>query len=290
MVASNSVIDAGSLILSVTNTLVDGGLEAANTWSVLNGFQAVRVPTFSSLLGTQLRSIVPRFAASDHTWAAADRGPVPAGYTNNLAVGGLTFDGDTQSTFAFHALGSSNAIYVDYLEFLNTANNYQQAFELDPNFTIYFANANVSVEKLDASGGRFRWVPDFAGPRSSTNIFYASTGKTYTFNVALVRSKDLDSDGDLIVNADDPEPLYVPENAALTLSLAAPPARTAILSWSALANSMNTVEFKASPNDASWQVLTNFVHGPNTSPVSLLDPLPASGSSRVYRLRVDPAR
>lgn len=290
-IASNAVINAGYLLFSATNSLTDGGMDALNTWTVTNGFQAVRVPATSSLLGTEVQSVVPRFAISEHVWPAIDRGAVPAGFTNNLALGKLTLDGDIQSTFAFHAPGATNALYVEYLEFRDTATNYTRAFEIDPNFTIYYATANVSVEKLDGVlGGRFRWVPEFAGPRSSTNIFYESTGQTYTFNSALVRSKDLDSDGDGIVNADDPEPVYVPENAALTVALAAAPERGAVLRWSALAYSRNTLEFKASANEGAWQVLTNFTHGPQTSPVSILDPLPATGASRVYRLRVDPVR
>ncbi len=289
--ASNSVINAGSLVLSVTNRLEDGGLEGANTWTVTNGFQLLRVPSSGSLMGTTLRSVVPRFALSEHTWAGQDRGATGAGFTNNLAVGSLSFDGGAQSLFVFHALGASNAIYVDYLEFLNTATNYNRAFSIDPNFTIYYANANVSVEKLDgALNGRFRWVSSYAGPRSSTNIFYASTGRTYTFNSALVRSKDLDSNGNGIVNANDPEPIYVPENATLSVSLAAAPVRRAILRWSALAYSVNTVEYKSTTSDTTWQVLTNFVHGPQTSPVNIQDPLPSTGASRVYRLRVDPVR
>ncbi len=295
--ASNSWINAGTLVLAVTNSLADGGLEGANYWTVTNGFNAVRRPTTSSLLGTTLRTDAPRFGRTEHYWAGDDRGAVPAGFTNNLAIGTLSFDGDFQSSFAFHALGSSNAIYVDYLEFLNTATNYSlstpvfRTFEIDPNFTIYFANANVSVEKLDgALGGRFRWVSSFAGPNSSTNITYTN-GITYTFNAALVRSKDLDSDGDGIVNRDDPEPIYVAENAHITVALAAAPARAAILRWSALAYSRNTVEFKTTAGDEPWQTLTNFVHGSHTSPVSISDPLPATGApSRVYRLRVDPAR
>ena len=136
-------------------------------------------------------------------------------------------------------------------------------------------------------------VPDFTGPLSSTNIVYyftnglVITSNTYTFNIALVTSKDIDSDGDGTVNADDSMPIYVPENAALSVSLAKLPARAAMLSWGALAYSSNYLEFKAASQTTGWQVLTNFLQGPYNGPVTVVDPVPATGASRVYRLRVD---
>jgi hypothetical protein len=285
---SNAWFNAGTLVLNVSDTISDGGTNAISFWNVTNGFQSVDLPATGSLMGTYLRSTVPRLLQSDHTWSAADVGAVPAGYVNNLAVGKLTLDGGAASLFNFAPANGVNAIYVDYLELLNTATNYNTAFAVDPDFTIYFANANVSVEKLNnALDGRFRWVSDFAGPLSSTNIFYPSTGQTYTFNVALVRSKDLDSDGDGIANANDPEPIYVPESAFLTVELAHAPAR-AVLRWSALAYSTNAIEFKSSASNGPWNLLTNFVHGGFTSPVSIADPVPTNGASRLYRLKVNP--
>jgi hypothetical protein len=48
------------------------------------------------------------------------------------------------------------------------------------------------------------------------------------------------------------------------------------------------VEFKgAGLREGKWEVLTNFLHGPFTGPVQVFDPVPATGSNRVYRLRVD---
>jgi hypothetical protein len=288
---SNAYFNAGTLILSVTNSLVDGSSAAPSYWSVTNGFQALRNPTTSSLFGTYVRSTVPRFAQADHVWAAVDQGAVVAGFTNNLALGKVTFDGGVQSLFTFTAASGSQAMYVDYLEFQNTATNYNTAFSVDPSLTIYFANANVSVEKLNgALGGRFRWVSDFAGPLSSTNIYYTSTGETYTFNSALVRSKDLDSDGDGIANANDPEPIYVAANARIAVELAVAPAPRAILRWQALAYSTNTVEYKSTAGPDSWSILTEFVHGPFTSPVAITDPVLPNDGSRVYRLKVSPMR
>ena len=157
-----------------------------------------------------------------------------------------------------------------------------------PDSVAVVANANVPVTKLGgAAGGRFRWVSSFTGPLSSTNITYPS-GSNYTFNVALVRNKDLDSDGDGIVNSDDETPVYVSESAVLSVSLAGSQDLRALLSWNALAYSSNYLEFKASASETNWQLLTNFHMGPYTWPVTIDDPINRTGAARVYRLRVDP--
>ncbi len=288
LVASNSYINAGTLILTVTNRLADSGLTATNFWNTTAGFHVTRLPASSDLFGTYLRSTTPKFAAVEHSWAGEDRGLDSAGFSNNLALGKLTFDGGERSLLRFSGVGSSNALYVDYIELLNSATNFNSLFAINPNLTIYFANANVPVTKLDgAAGGRFRWVSSFTGPLSSTNITYPS-GSNYTFNVALVRNKDLDSDGDGIVNSDDETPVYVAESAVLSVSLAGSQDLRALLSWNALAYSSNYLEFKTTASETNWQLLTNFHMGPYTWPVTIDDPINRTGASRVYRLRVDP--
>jgi hypothetical protein len=297
LTASNSILSAGRLILGVTNRLTDGGPAATNQWSVSSGFQLLRRPPTSDLLGTHLRSTLPARRQAEHVWAATNLGVSAAGFTNNLALGKLTLNGGSNCLFRFAGVGASNALYVDFIELqdvpfdrlLNASlSAFNALFAINPNLTIYFANANVPVGKLNgAANGRFRWVQTYTGPLSSTNITYPS-GNTYTFNIALVTSNDLDSDGDGIVNSEDPTPVYVAESAVLSVSLAALPERCVELGWTALAYSSNFVEFKASAGAPSWLVLTNFKMGGLTWPVSVMDPVPTNGSSRVYRLRVDP--
>ena len=297
LVASNSIINAGRLVLGVTTSLVDGGTNGINYWSVSNGFQSVRRPSTSSMLGTHLRSTVAGQRQADHIWTATNLGVNAAGFTNNMALGKLTLDGGDGSLFRFSGAGASNALYVDFLELTNapfdrllngSSSQFNALFAINPNLTIYFANANVPVGKLNgAASGRFRWVQNYTGPLSSTNITYPS-GNTYTFNIALVTSNDLDSDGDGTVNSDDPTPVYVAESAVLFVALAANPERCVELSWNALSYSSNFLEFKASAGLPQWQVLTNFHMGPITWPVSVADPISTNGVSRVYRLRVDP--
>ena len=62
-------------------------------------------------------------------------------------------------------------------------------------------------------------------------------------------------------------------------------AATRELGWTALAYSSNRVEYRSGTN-GNWQVLTNFLHGPYTSPVRILEAIPNNGT-RVYRLRVE---
>lgn len=289
LVISNSIVAAGALVVSVTNSLRDSGLGAINDWGSSGGFSFIRRPATGDLFGTYLRSTAPRLAQVDHRWAATNLGAAPLGFTNNLALGKLILDGGTNSFFRFFGVGTNNALYVDYIELRNFATNYNSVFAVSDNLTIYFANANVPVERLDgAGGGRIRWVQDFAGPLSSTNLTY-SNGSNYTFNIARVSSFDLDSDGDGVVNALDPEPIYVPSSAGLSVSLAADPLQV-VLQWTALGLATNSLEYKNASGSAEWKVLTNFVHGPFTTPVTVFDPLQTNGDSRVYRVRVNPPR
>src|SRR5205814_7282332 len=106
-VVSNSfllagAINRGSLILSVTNLLHDSGrintnllpnlvVSVTNHWSGSAGFEMLTRPADGDLMGTYLTSITSGlYQESFHSWCAEDRGPTPAGYNNNVAVGELT--------------------------------------------------------------------------------------------------------------------------------------------------------------------------------------------------------
>src|ERR1043166_3063442 len=187
-VSNSLVIGQGGLLLSVTNSLRDSGLIQTNHWTTSSGFDMLTRPNSSDLMGTYLQSRRGPFQVASHTWCAENRGVSIMGYSNNLALGKLTLDGGNNSLFRFAAPAgqSDKALYVDYLELLNHATNYNTgALDIASNLTIYFANANLNPVKLDGSnGGRLRWIQSFTGPLSSTNITYPS-GKVYTFNSAL---------------------------------------------------------------------------------------------------------
>jgi hypothetical protein len=321
LVLSNSFISSGgTLELTVTNSVLDAGTNALNRWFTSGGFECALAAETSDLFGTYVTSQALVYNQEVfHTWCGADFGPDGEGFFNNMALGKLTLSGTNRTLFHFSPPektlknGGVSALYVDYLELQGSVLDYENAIEIDPSLTIYFAAANVAAEKLNgAVGGRIQWVSTFAGPLSSTNIFYASTGQTYTFNIALVTSKDLDSDGDGIVNADDPEPIPVPAAAIVgsaetseassdiklgalssrelrlrIASVAAASAKTAVLSWDAPANAMNYLECKPSFSARDWTVVTNFVSGSVTTRVTVQEPLSKEGQ-RIYRVRIVP--
>jgi hypothetical protein len=212
------------------------------------------------------------------------------GYSNNLALGKLTLDGGQNSLFHFDPpTGQSNrAIYVDYLELRNFATNYFDSLAISPGITIYFANSNVDPGKLDVSnGGRLRWIQDFTGPLSSitTNFTYLD-GITYTFtvNLAVLASRNLDSDGDGLVNAVDPTPFFEPNQMGLTISLTPSLPHKPQLTWHALARSTNRVEYISAAGSTNWQLLTNIINGPTNGTLKVIDNTPTA-SPRLYRIK-----
>lgn len=221
--ANDSWITAGSLVLDVTNIFVAENLARPNLWTTLGGFQVPRYPmTNSSLMAVTLQSqaTLP-YQEVFHTWPAKNRGTNVSGFSNNLGLGRLILDGKENSSFRFASTRKKGAMYVDYLELRNYATNYLDdlpgaSIQTETNFTIFFANANLPPSKLDGNAqGRLRWVPGFHGPLSTTNIVVTYTNlygqvfsRNYLMNIALASSKDLDSDGDCLVNAEDIDPLY----------------------------------------------------------------------------------
>jgi len=284
---SNAILRAGGGIsMSAGGKIVDSGQQAINEWITYAGFDLPVLPSTSDLLATYIRSIANSSTETAHIWPGMDEGPVANGYQNNLAVGKLTLDGGEFSSFRFTGAGPQCALYVDYLEFLNTATNYNEALTIDNNIVIYFANANISPSKLDGRhNGHLRWVKSFTGPLSSTNIVYPS-GRSYTFNIGLAQDKDLDSDGDGIVNGEDPTPFYVAESIDLRVAYTNAPTPRALLSWHTLTGANNQVEYRTSLNSGSWQVLTNFTHSAASGRVTVTQPV--TGSMRFYRVRVQP--
>ena len=290
LIASNYLITTGrKLILNVSGLLTDGGILATNRWSVGDGMDLLVKPAAGDLLGTRLTNTAPVGAEVLNSWAGEDRGAVNAGYSNNGALGWLVLDGGKNSQFTFNTQTGSNALYVDYLELKNYATNIDEVLTVNPGMVIYFANSNVPVEKLESfKNGRIRWVSSYAGANSSTNMLYYN-GQTYTFNIALVTSYQLDSDGDGVLNAEDAYPIDIGEYFRVNISLLTnSPPTTVVVSWNAYANTLNQLESKLPLLFSSWQTVTNFVQGPVPGPVNVHLPVAPDGA-RLYRVRVDPA-
>jgi hypothetical protein len=303
LVASNLVLQAGrSLTLQVTNLLTDNGAASGNIWYV-GGANSVGLnlpfkPLAGDLLGTTIYCSSPatRNKQVVNTWAGANYGVSTLGYKNNEAVGVLILDAlGSTSTFQFNGVGTNNALYVDELELLDSATNFNGtlvgALSINTNLVIYYAQAmanGVSVaEKLNhLNNNRLRWVPQYAGHFSSVSILYPD-GKTYTFNAALAQSDDIDSNGNTIVNASDPTPFFVPDQMNFTLTLTNRPPLMALLSWQSISGATNYIQYATNLISAPWINLTNFItSGPLT--FNWMDTNRVSSSApRFYRLRID---
>jgi hypothetical protein len=224
--ASNSTIRAGlqgngRLNLYATNQLTDfltnspsTNAYVTNLWQVSAGFSLTTKPLNGDLFATEIKSVAAKFKqVSLHVWAGADRGPTLRGFSNNMVIGHLLLDREDPTAgmrFSPVAVGKTNALYVDYLELANYSySDYHNGIQIDPNFTIYFANANVDPSKLHQAFPNIVWVPQFAGPNSSAYIPYKGGSNTY-INAALKNSSTIDTDLDGTPNSADPFPLDNP--------------------------------------------------------------------------------
>jgi hypothetical protein len=222
---SNHVFNAaGAITLSPSVSLDDGtfasGCPELNTnknfW-VCSGLNLTIAAPQATLASTTVTNIAAPFQNIVNRWAAADRGPTPAGFDNdNTPVGHLILSGGQNSLFTFSAAGGGNAIYVDRLDLENYTTNYIGSdlvgVSIDPNMKVYYAQAfdgNVSVaEKINGyNGGRLVWVSNYnCGFFSSTNLVYFD-GTTNRVNAALAGSCNLDSNTNGLVNCVDPSPI-----------------------------------------------------------------------------------
>ena len=289
--AGAEVVLAGILSLNVTNSVYDGGLAASNHWRVIGSAQMLTKPAYGDLLGTTIETIAPKLSVVKHMWAGTDMGATTAGFSNNAALGAMILDAKIGSHIRFIGAGTNKALYVDYLEFRNYSTNFASVLDVDPSITIYFANANLPVKKLDGKfNGHLRWVRQYAGLYSGTDWVSPITGITYRVNTALLNSAEIDSDGDGVVNAFDSTPLYLGENIALNMVPGSSGSKGLTLTWNALANAANYIDYATNYTTADiqvpeWRVYTNFVQGPLTESVTVELPV-GSEDLRLYRVRV----
>ena len=317
-ISNHTLRASGALTLSATNLLTDGingnigftnqfaGLtnQLTNVWQVGDGFNLLVNPQNGDLLGTTVNNLCLPNVASPNTWAGIDRGASASGFQNNVGIGHLILDGSNNlSVFHFMAAGAKNALYVDLLELKDGATNRATvdgsqvftAFNIDNNMTVYYADAimgNVDIsEKLNGTitpnGGMLVWVSSYAGIYSSTNITYPS-GITYTFNRALVESQDIDSDGDGIVNGKDPTPINVggADSINLTIGFTNLPTKAAVVTWQTVGGATNYLYSASNPFATNWTVVTNFVQGPASAKITVIDPMHTNGPS-YYKVRID---
>jgi hypothetical protein len=167
----------GVMSLDVTDRLTDSDGGSENIWIAHEGFQLLSKPAEGDLHATTLRSEGNIYGEPIHLWAAEDRGPIAAGYSNNVAVGRLVLSGRFGTLFTFGGTGVSNAIYVNFLEL--TGETTTNSINIRPDFRIYFNDSNVPVEELDGLfEGRLVRVTDVTLPQPPSGIEGGGNGGT----------------------------------------------------------------------------------------------------------------
>jgi hypothetical protein len=285
-----------------TNGVTNGCTWTVGTNSTVAGISLPIKPAVGDLLGTTITDIDPAGKFVQNTWSGQDRGYSLSGYTNNAVVGRLVLDSQglapaSQFYFTGPNAGVTNALYVDDLELRDYATNYGNEVisnvSFNNNLVIYYAQAIVNgfslAEKLNHyNHDHFRWVSNYAGYYSSTNLVYPD-GTTNAFNAALAQSSDIDSSGTGLPNNQNSTPFFIPSQVkfALTFTNTAPPA--ARLTWDSIPGATNRVYYKTNLLSTNWMVLTNFVSPTTVPPVGgwpitniLTDPL--TSQTRFYQL------
>lgn len=284
-----------AFVLSVTNSIVDGGRADGNRIRS-EGFHLLRRARSGDLLGTTFESVAPIFLEVPHTSAAEDRGASPEGFSNNLAVGHVILDGKPESLFLFRGMGRKNALYIDLLELKGSVTtDVANSIRVEPNLVIYFADSiGVRPEQLnglfadaDAPQGRLRWVPSFVGPNSATDVLMQNN-QLVLMNRGLRSSSTIDTDGDGIVNDADPYPLEADPASRVTVNTVLYNKDSSVIafSWDAQPGRAYVVEFTTDLNSQNWQLLARHTNTTRSvSPAVVQDQIPAGTPQRFYRIR-----
>jgi hypothetical protein len=282
----------GRIELAVTNSFADSGPDANVLFTSTQGIALTTKPVTGSLLGTRVEVRTTQGAAVECLWAGEDKGANAAGFEDNAAIGRLSISPALNGQVVFQGPGAKNAIYVDLLELSTTAQaDLGGSLVVHPNFTIYYATANVSPETLTTQfGDRVQQVLDFAGPNSSVDVLVITDVNTMpprqaTFTVprGLRDSTTIDSDADGTANRFDVSPFQGPRIVDVSVSSGNPPAL--VLSWRAAARTTYRVDFATSLNPRNWQELRQVTNNADSiQTLTVEDPLTANGESRYYRV------
>lgn len=297
LVVSNAEIAAGGgLNFLITNdfsdtippysaqspTVTNGSIFYSDGSGSLTGINLPVKPAAGDLLGSTMYLLTPPpNKPVKNIWAGQDFGKTTNGYYNNTAIGQLILDVTSPNgSFYFTGVatnGTTNAIYVDRLELLDYAsyaNGEGQAdiptLNFNTNLVIYYADAMASSAKtggplIDVSSllngsntNRLRWVPQYLGYFSATNVVYPD-GSTNTVNIGLVDSPNLDSNGDGYPNDSEPDPIFVSSQVNF-MQIGNE------LIWDSIPSATNFV-FN-SPDMSTWTIYTNFVSPSIVPPVN----------------------
>jgi hypothetical protein len=305
---NHRVVAARGLFINATNSFADAGAGSNNSFELRDGFHLIRKPLRGDLLGTLIQTRAPRFVSVAHTWAAEDRGASASGFTDNMAIGRLRLEslpaGELRLGPPVDGMGlpvpGNFGLYVDYLEFSTNlvaggptvAEDPEAYIVIEPGLTVYFAASNLNAEDLDGRfNGRLRWVKEFAGPGSGVDVALR-TGRTIRVNLGLVDSRQIDSDGDGLVNAFD---IYPFDDVLITdFEIASVNPYQTRISWRAAAQTEYFVERAADLKAADWSVIATLTNPlPDVQILTVTDVInqnsgAAGGGQRYYRVRYEP--
>lgn len=285
---TGSVISAAQqLTMRFTNFLGDSGV--TNNIFAGNGFSLLNRPNKGDLMASRIVTTAPDFVARFHVWGAENRGATPSGFANNTAIQHLVLDGGTNSTFFFAGSGTSNAMYVNYLEFLGGTTNTNglhvtSTLVVQPNLTIYFADSNVPEDKLtNAFPGRLVWVDPAitVGPMVAVPLTAGQYAQLTTrqFQTMLAPGGDFDDDG--VPNERDDSPMSgftVSEVTVINV-----PTLMAFIKWQAVAGVTYTIEYLDGLNAGAWHTLYS-IQATENKEITATD-VPPAGGQRFYRVR-----
>jgi len=286
-VRGGSVRSSRGIQLAVSDSFTDAGITTPSTWVSTYGFSLSSLPKVSSLLGSNFEVDTTEGGTADISWPGNDLGAEAAGYANNAAIGHLVLNLAPDSFLTITETGIKNAVYVDYLE-LNSAiaDDLASYIEVGEGMTLYFADSNIPVEKLNgALGGRIKWVPSYAGPRSGVDVALGN-GKTIRINRALFDSKTIDSDSDGISNGFDTTPFG---GVPVTSKIINLPPLTTEINWIGAPKTIYRVEAANSLTSTSWDLVSRVTNNATVSvPLSVREPVPADNAVRYFRVTYEP--
>ncbi|MBT6659535.1 MAG: hypothetical protein HOB00_04530, partial [Verrucomicrobia bacterium] len=287
---SQTNIVGADFILDISGVLTDGGIGADNIIDAQRGIRLERKPAQGDLLGTEIHATVADFESQRIHWPAEDRGPSVEGFTDNASIGRLILTNGNLSRFVFGGNeDGSNAVYIDYLEFIgleenDIGENSMPVMAIEEGYTVYFAAANVPAELLDGLyDGRLRWVKEFPGHNSSMPLYLAPLDKTIRVNRSFRQSILFDTDDDGTANGFDLTPFGggLPDITAVTRA----EGNKVALEWMGIPGSLYRIEYKADVEQAKWQLLKEYFYdGLIVKRITYTDLLSRKTARRFYRV------
>ena len=282
-----SITSSRTLALSATDSLIDAGIEFPNHFITTLGFGIDSMPAAADLLATTIEVNTPGNTEAVVTWPSKNLGAKAAGYVNNGAIGKLVLSSGANGQITPVGSAAGQAIYVDYLQIDSTiAQSIADYINPIGDYTIYFADSNLPAEQLDGLlDGRLRWVNSYAGSYSGVDLATPS-GATSRVNRALLNSQVIDSNGNGIANAFDPDPFTI-NPVRVTFSGGAKP--SAKVSWPAVAGGRYRLESSSRLDLPDWKTVTTVTNdSTKAATLSGTESLGADGSTRFFRVTFEP--